>query len=422
MCDQDLEFLEAMLSAGYITTRYEKDNKKLKEALQRVIDKVPNFLKVSKSINPTTGKTLECVEKPGAVVVLVTDKNMDEGIFVKQYRVGCKSEIIECPAGVIEESDTPISAAIRELREEIGLQSDDIQELKPLGKYYSSVGWTSEVCHLYLVIVDRYVKLHEQQLDKGESLTYAWVPINGVEKQEIVPAKTALAIKYLQLFKMQKAFNTLTAQPVTQVKKQRICMFGGAFNPLTNMHMAIAQRAIDELNLDKLIFMPVNDHYGEKESILGSAKDRLAMIKGAILESSEADKFEVCDYETSALVQPRTIDSLRYLKAQYPDAEIYFLIGSDNLKTMHTWKDSSKILDEFNLIVTQRNDKNIFQEVVLANNYLSTHADKIHIIPEYITNDISSTAIRNLLKAGRNIDWMVPSFVSKYIREHGLYC
>ena len=395
-----------------------------------ILDYCPNFLKVSKFENPTTGRTLECIDKPEACLMLVTTEDMEEAIFVRQYRAGCRDTIYECPAGVVDPNMTPLDTVYKELREEIGLYEEDIKKVQYLGKYYSSVGWTSEICHLYIIVVDRDVEFHEQTLDEGENLTYEWLPIAHVKDiQTTMPIKTALVLNYIIECKSHRTISEKLETLETLMRdfkdstkpKKRICMFGGSFNPLTNMHMAAAQRAIDELKLDKLIFMPVNSNYESKHDELISGADRINMIQGAISDSSVSEKFEVSDYEVNCISQPSTLETLRHLQSQYPDADIYFLIGSDNLKTISTWKGSTEILDEFQLIVTQREDTNIFQNVVLANKYLSTHSDSIHIIPEYVTSNISSTTVRNLIKAGRNIDWVVPPTVGKYIMEHGLY-
>lgn len=162
---------------------------------QDLLDDSPNFLKISKSENPTTGHVLEQVDKRPAVAIMVTDDTGERGIFVKQYRTGCKNYIWECPAGVVEPDQTPVEAVYAELRQEIGLEKEDIKELVKVKGVYASVGWTDEIKHLYIAYVNPDVQLKEQQLDEGEALTYEWKTFKEIEEDplnKIMPISTLL--------------------------------------------------------------------------------------------------------------------------------------------------------------------------------------------------------------------------------------
>ena len=88
----------------------------------------------------------DVIEHPGAVTVVPVDKDGNL-IFVRQYRVGSESELLEFPAGVLEEDEDPLSCAARELREETGMAGD---QLERLGDFYMVPGYSSEHMHIYL--------------------------------------------------------------------------------------------------------------------------------------------------------------------------------------------------------------------------------------------------------------------------------
>ena len=174
----------------------------LAQYAKQLLEEVPNFLKLKKMTNPTTGRTLEYIDKRPAVVVLVTNEERTKGIFVKQFRAGSNGQIYECPAGVIEPNQSPIVAVHAELRQEIGLDPDDILELQEVAHTYSSVGWANEEAYLYHVIVDENVQLKEQQLDEGECLTYEWLTFEEVlnkPENKIMPLATYTLIQSVRV-------------------------------------------------------------------------------------------------------------------------------------------------------------------------------------------------------------------------------
>lgn len=160
----------------------------------------PNFLKINSCINPTTGKTLEFVNKRPCVIAAVIANG--KILMVNQYRCGCDSKIDEFVAGIIEENQTPEEALKAELRQEAGIEEKDIKEIAFINKLYSSVGWTNELAYTYIVELNDTFVQQEQQLDKDENLTYKWLEINDVinmlsAQEKIFPIKTAYLISVL---------------------------------------------------------------------------------------------------------------------------------------------------------------------------------------------------------------------------------
>ena len=174
---------------------------------------------------------------------------------------------------------------------------------------------------------------------------------------------------------------------------KRIGFFGGCFNPVTNIHINIANNLIKEGKLDKVVFVPVNDYY--KKENLASARDRFNMLKLATkkYENLEVDDIEIKENRPLFAVDAFEVigDSPYATKCRKRD--IYLIMGSDNFKKMPKWKDYDKIKDKYNYIVINRDEK-----------------------------EISSTTIREMLKNNdKNVMKYLPKEVYEYIERNKLY-
>lgn len=177
----------------------------------------PKFLKLGSCTNPTTGKTLEFVDKRPAVMAAIINSKQ-EVLMVEQYRCGADDTIREFVAGVIEEGQTPEDALYAEMRQEAGIKKEDVLDVHFVNKLYSSVGWTNEISYLYVVTLkDDYVQ-QDQQLDEGENLIYKWVPLQEVinyllidTENKIIPAKTAFLIANIVCGIMQGQIDSLSS-------------------------------------------------------------------------------------------------------------------------------------------------------------------------------------------------------------------
>jgi len=111
------------------------------------------------------------------------------------------------------------------------------------------------------------------------------------------------------------------------MKQKSIVVFGGSFNPSLNSHFSIAQEVLNQYEqVEKIVFIPVNDKYPKKELI--ENKHRYNMLK---LVAEKNNDFIVSDIEISKEKSVPTIDTLEEIQKQYPNKEIWFLMGSDNL-------------------------------------------------------------------------------------------
>ena len=132
--------------------------------------------------------------------------------------------------------------------------------------------------------------------------------------------------------------------------KQRIAIFGGSFNPVTKAHLAIAQFALNELKLDKLIFVPAYQSPFKKGQSLVSGQDRIAMINLVLKPKMSCSSFEIDRQGISY-----TIDTVKYFKNKYPEAELFWIIGTDHLSKLNKWKAIEQISQLVQLVAFVRN-------------------------------------------------------------------
>jgi nicotinate-nucleotide adenylyltransferase len=182
----------------------------------------------------------------------------------------------------------------------------------------------------------------------------------------------------------------------------RLGIFGGSFDPIHHGHLILARAALEELNLDRVIFIPANVSPHKTDTIPATAQDRLAMVQLAI--EGEAG-FESSDLELLRPPPSYTVETLRELTTQQPDDEFILLIGADNVAKFDTWREPDKI-------------RRLAQIAVLDRANHETPHDW-PVVRRFI--DISSTDIRARVAAGRSIRYLTPDSVCDYIAAQGLY-
>ena len=198
--------------------------------------------------------------------------------------------------------------------------------------------------------------------------------------------------------------------------KQRIGIFGGAFDPIHNGHLVVAKNILDSLCLEKIIFVPTGD--APHKNIKSDKKNRLNMLKLALENESD---FEVNEYEINKSEKSYTSETVRYFKEKNPYAEIYLIIGSDEFIEIETWHDMINLLENCILIVALRPD---FDNKNFLLDYLRRIKRKYSsnvFLFEVNAQNISSELIRNRILLNKNIDFLVPKKVCEYIKQKDLY-
>lgn len=193
----------------------------------------------------------------------------------------------------------------------------------------------------------------------------------------------------------------------------KIGIFGGSFNPPHNMHIDIAKQLLNKQYVDKLFFVPTGSKYKYKNN-LAPDNNRLDMLNiiAAQNEGMEVSDFELKDYVVY------TCDTLAHFHELFPNDEIYFICGTDNLSYIDKWKTGLDLLKNNKFLIIDREGNEV-------NALLEKYKDyKENIIVSDIPlNNISSTIIRNLIEENKREElsnYLDPAIID-YIYKNNLY-
>jgi len=196
----------------------------------------------------------------------------------------------------------------------------------------------------------------------------------------------------------------------------RIGIFGGSFNPVHNGHVYLASCMTDFASLDRLIIIPAgvspfkNGNGGIQDA------DRLNMCRLAFCDN----RYVVSDIEIKRGGKSYTVDTVGYLRREYPSDELFLFMGSDMLLSFDKWKDWNRILDNVTVCAISR-DSGVDSAI------LAEYADKVLNRRGKIRIcgvkplEISSTEVRRTVASGGDISAFVPAKVKEYIENRGLY-
>ena len=185
-----------------------------------------------------------------------------------------------------------------------------------------------------------------------------------------------------------------------------IGLFFGTFNPIHNGHLLIAKKAISQLKLDRIWFVlsPLSPFKKSKKLLDKNVRADLIDIalskEKKMLLSKEEFKMKIPNY---------TIDTLDLFKKKYPDSVFKLLLGEDNFLKIKLWKNYSKILNNYEIIIYPRNN--------LESKLKSNKAIKLD--EEFI--NISSSKIRKKIRLGLSIRKYVPSKINEVIKKKNYY-
>ena len=191
----------------------------------------------------------------------------------------------------------------------------------------------------------------------------------------------------------------------------KIGVFGGSFNPPHKMHLNIGLDLVNKQYVDKVIYVPTGSKYKYKNNLLPD-KNRLEMLN--ILTKNQ-EYLGVNDYELKDEVV-YTCETLAYFKELYPNDQIYFICGADNLSYIDKWKNGEEILNNYKIIVMKRAGEDI-EELLKKFEYYQENI----IVADVEQQDVSSTDIREKLKNNENVLDVLDKDVYEYIRTNKLY-
>ena len=202
-----------------------------------------------------------------------------------------------------------------------------------------------------------------------------------------------------------RAFGALTT-----LRAVKIGFLGGSFDPVHFGHLMAAQDAYEQFNLDRLVLVPAAQAPLKPNDVQSSADDRLAMLRAA----TEWDKrFEISDFELRRGGVSYTIDSARHFRALYPEDELYWIIGGDQLPQLHLWKAITELAQFVEFICLERPGFPVKPPTAIPG--LRLHRCDGHLLA------ISSTELRERVRKNLSLDYFLPHKAIVYIKERCLY-
>lgn len=194
-------------------------------------------------------------------------------------------------------------------------------------------------------------------------------------------------------------------------------ILGGTFDPVHNAHMIIAGVALNQLELDEVLFIPTSHTPLKEDTVITPIEHRVKMLELA-LAANPFFRLSMIEIERAGISY--TVDTIAGLKeSRGDDSELYFITGLDSLGTLTRWKEPDSIIKMCRLVTVRRPGYEVPDMEKLEKD-IPGIAENLIIIGEPAP-DISATDIRKRIAAGLPVSDLVPIPVERYIRENGLY-
>jgi len=200
----------------------------------------------------------------------------------------------------------------------------------------------------------------------------------------------------------------------------RTGIFGGSFNPIHVAHLIMAERAVGERRLDRVLFIPAGQPPHKPRAPVACAEHRLCMVELAIAGNRA---FEVSRIELDGVGPSYTLSTVRVLRRQMPDDELFLMLGGDSLRDVGAWWRADELVQEIDIIAFDRPGAALDEALAgLADRFGQVWAERTaRLRVEAPLLDISATEIRRRVRKGLSIRYLVPEAVRQHILDHGLY-
>jgi nicotinate-nucleotide adenylyltransferase len=189
--------------------------------------------------------------------------------------------------------------------------------------------------------------------------------------------------------------------------KFRLGVMGGTFDPIHNGHLVAASEVASALNLDQVVFVPTGDPW-QKDQVTGGEHRYLMTV----IATAANPRFLVSRVDIDRNKPTYTVDTLTDLKEQHPDAELFFITGSDAIKQILAWKEVERLWELAHFVAVSRPGHKLEIPEVPKGTVTSVEVPALAI---------SSTDCRERVARGEPIWYLVPDGVVQYIGKHGLY-
>ncbi|GAA3208584.1 nicotinate-nucleotide adenylyltransferase [Oerskovia jenensis] len=196
---------------------------------------------------------------------------------------------------------------------------------------------------------------------------------------------------------------------MTASKRPRLGVMGGTFDPIHHGHLVAASEAAARFELDEVIFVPTGKPSFKQHQKVTAPEHRYLMT---VIATASNPRFTVSRVDVDRPGLTYTVDTLRDLREQRPEADLYFISGADAIEQMLTWKDADDLWKMAHFVAVSRPGHRLSVDS-LPSGVVSTLE-----IPALA---ISSTDCRQRAEAGQPVWYLVPDGVVQYIAKHGLY-
>ncbi len=187
----------------------------------------------------------------------------------------------------------------------------------------------------------------------------------------------------------------------------KIGLIGGSFNPVHNGHLAIAKNALEQLELDKILFLPVGMHPLKTNRNIPSFEIRYKLLETALKSFPD---FEVSNLDEKSENLNYTDELIKTLKSKYPDNDFFFITGDDIVLELPRWHNYKWLLDNVKIVVFNRSDTDKTEWKYL--NYLN----KLFFLKMKPVN-ISSNEIREKIRKEKSISGLVPDIIRNEVKN-----
>jgi nicotinate-nucleotide adenylyltransferase len=197
----------------------------------------------------------------------------------------------------------------------------------------------------------------------------------------------------------------------------RIGVFGGTFDPVHLAHLVLAEQCREQARLDEVWFVPAGAPPHKSHGDITPAKQRREMLELAV---AGHECFRIQPLELDRDGPSFTVDTLDQFHRESPQHEFFLLLGADSVRDLPTWREPHRILQLATVVAVNRGDRPGFQPAALTNDFTPQELDGFLTV-QIPGLDLSSSDIRQRVRAGRSIRYLVPRAVEVYIAQHGLY-
>lgn len=186
---------------------------------------------------------------------------------------------------------------------------------------------------------------------------------------------------------------------------KKVGILGGTFDPPHHGHLLIANEVLFALNLDEIWFMPNQEPPHKQKSVFITNEDRLHMLELAIRGNG---KFKLQTIELERKGPSFTVETMKIIKSQYKEYEFFFIIGADMIEYLPEWCKVDELVKLVQFVGVERP--------------AYSHETKYPILyVDVPTMEVSSSMIRERLKNGQTVRYLLPDSVIDYIKENHLY-